>query len=87
MSPAPKHPDLMCRIIGLDYNFATKTARLYFPPYEFCDMAGAVKLVQAIDSEALQIHTFAGTRPDTRYRRHRVGLEWQATPAPVTPSP
>jgi hypothetical protein len=67
----------MCRVLRLDYCFATRTARLFFPPYQFCDMAGAIKLVTAIDGAAVLIETYAGREADTVYRRPHSRADWR----------
>jgi hypothetical protein len=68
---------LLCHVKRLSYDFSTHTGEMYFPAGNCCDMDGAVALFTAIAPGVHLIRTFAGTEPDTIFRRHRG--QWKAS--------
>ncbi len=61
-------PGLGCHIRSLSYDFETKTGQMDFPELNCCDMEFAIGVFLKIDPRAVAIDTFAGGKPDTRYR-------------------
>ena len=59
-----------CYVKRVVYDFDTRRGILMMEEDSCTDMNGAIKLFQAIDPNVKAIDTFAGTRPDTSYRRH-----------------
>ncbi len=75
----PHDARLVCRVERLEYDFTTRTGRIYFPKDNCCDMRGCLNLFDAIDRKAQVVHTYAGDDPDTRYRRESPS-SWMAFP-------
>lgn len=70
------HETLMCGAIKLEYDFVRHTGHLWMEDDNCTDMAGAIKIFTAIDSDAVLIITYAGDRKDTLYRKQNG--EWNA---------
>jgi len=61
--------DLVCEVSSLSYDFDKKSGKLIMAESQSVDMAGCTKLFLAIDPNVQWIETFAGTKPDTIYKR------------------
>jgi len=70
--------DLVCRVVGLSYDFAVKRGDLFMVGEDCCDMDGCLDLFRAIDEGCLAVHTHNAEGYDTTYWRHPGG-EWHAT--------
>jgi hypothetical protein len=67
---------IKCSVVSLAYDFASHVGRLDMERYNCCDMGGCLALFRGIDPKVKAIHTYAGGKPDTIYRRE--GKEWGA---------
>jgi hypothetical protein len=73
----PFHPDLVCSVSDLAYDFTTCTGKLKMPDNACCDMSACIELFTRIDRNVKRIDTFAGDKADTAYIRKR-GNMWVA---------
>ena len=71
-----RRDDLETAVDGLEYNFNTRTGRLYMPRGCCTDMTGCIRLFTAIEPNVQVIRTLSGLSWDTSY--HRRGDEWHA---------
>jgi len=72
----PYRCDLQCEVIDLSYDFEKCVGTLQVAPFQSCEMSTCISLFERIDPEVKQVVTFAGSAPDTTYRRSAGG--WQA---------
>ena len=64
-------------VVGIEYNFVNRSARLYMEKGCCCDMTACINFFRQIDPEVSFIRTIAGIVDDTSYRRLADG-QWQA---------
>lgn len=69
--------DLATNVSRLEYDFMSRTGKLYMPDLMCCDMTGCIALFAAIDCEVEKICAFSGVRLDVVYLKRRQG--WLAT--------
>ena len=85
-----RREDVMCRVLGLEYNMVQRFGVLWLAPDNCTDMQGAIEMFQAIDPEVSMICTFqvdadlrkAGI-PDTAYVRDPRDGKWTAIPGEI----
>lgn len=70
------HPQLLCGVDRVEYDFRAGKGTLYLPAGDCCDMSGCIAFFEAIDPKVQAIDTFSGGKRDTGYRRH--GSDWSA---------
>ena len=74
---AVQRQDLMCQVVSLSYDFDKRAGSLNMAERQSTDMTACVRLFTAVDPEVRRIDTFAGTKPDTIYKRTD-DEEWEA---------
>ena len=60
---------LQCEVINIEYFYADKIGRAYFPKDNCCDMQGIIDIFTNIDPNVRLIETFANDRSDTVYEK------------------
>lgn len=78
--------DLVCHMVGLEYNAAHRIGLLWLAPHTCTDMYGAIDLFKAIDPNVGLIFTFQVSEnmqepgiPDTAYVRDPDSGKWMST--------
>ena len=80
MTEGVYHDGLQCWVLGLTYDFASRTGRLNMEEGACCDMTGCIRLFEAIDPRVLVVQTFSGEKQDTEFRHSKTGIAWWAVP-------
>ena len=70
------HPEFLCSVSGITYDFYSHTGKLHMDRNASCDMRGCIKFFERIDPEVARINTYADNKPDTMYFK-RSG-KWEA---------
>jgi hypothetical protein len=63
---------------GMEYNYVSRTGRLYMARGCCCDMQDCINFFRRLDPDVQVIRTIAGIEDDTRYCRLPDG-RWQAS--------
>lgn len=63
------HPDLKCRVLGLQYGYTDKVGHAFLEKDHCADMSGAIRVFTAIDPKVETIRTYSGGSLDTIYAR------------------
>jgi hypothetical protein len=61
------HPELMCAIVSIEYNFHQRELLVYMNGSSCTYMSGVIEYAKRLDRYVKQIQTFCDGKPDTCY--------------------